>query len=197
MNKQQYLMDQKKDSHARKRIQWEYNPSDNSFQIISIILHQAREAGKEGAVSQYIVGAKLQLRYPEIEISNDSYSTADVQLGRHGDFYIGNTVFHITVSPTPAVFDKCRHNIEQGQLVCLLVPERLVIAATQLLGDYLTDKVIVSSIEAFVSQNINELGTFLKENIINNIRELLQIYNRRVDAVENDKSMLIEIPSRL
>jgi hypothetical protein len=44
------------------------------------------QSGKDGPVAQYLVGAKLALRFPTEKIGNESYSTADVQLNRPGDF---------------------------------------------------------------------------------------------------------------
>ena len=40
----------------------------------------AREANKEGPVAQHLVGAKLQLRYPNIVIENNAVTTADAPL---------------------------------------------------------------------------------------------------------------------
>jgi hypothetical protein len=57
--------------------------------------------------------------------------------------------------------------------------------------------VSIESIESFVSQNLEELAAFLGDMRKAEIRLLLETYNRRVDAVENDKAMLIEIPQNL
>jgi hypothetical protein len=77
-------------------------------------LKTARKAGKEGPVAQHLIGAKLQLRFPDMPVSNESYSTADDQLGRPGDFHLGDTAFHVTVAPMPAVYEKCRSNLHEG-----------------------------------------------------------------------------------
>ena len=34
--------------------------------------------------------------------------------GRPGDFVVGDTAFHVTVSPMPPVLDKCEANLRNG-----------------------------------------------------------------------------------
>ncbi|MBD3402012.1 DUF4928 domain-containing protein, partial [candidate division GN15 bacterium] len=48
-----------------------------------------------------------------------------------------------------------------------------------------------------VSQNIEELSQFSDQFRHQRLRALLETYNQRVDAVEVDKSLLIEIPRNL
>lgn len=57
------------------------------------LLSAARETGKEGSVAKHLIGAKLEFRFPGVTVSNESYSTADDQLGRKGDFCLGDTFF--------------------------------------------------------------------------------------------------------
>jgi hypothetical protein len=150
-----------------------------------------------GAVAQYLIGAKLQLRFPELKVSNDSFSTADDQLGRKGDFLIGDTAFHVTVAPMQAVYDKCKSNLDAGYRVYLLVPEDKVVGARQNAEVVAAGKISVEAIESFVGQNIEELSTFAQKKLLVRLLKLLQTYNERVDAAEADKSMLIEIPGNL
>ena len=58
-------------------------------------------------------------------------------------------------------------------------------------------RISVQSLEAFISQNLEELSGFTRSQRLTGFRDLLQTYNTRVDAVENDKSLLIEITSFL
>jgi hypothetical protein len=55
----------------------------------------------------------------------------------------------------------------------------------------------VESIESFVAQNIFELSEFSSDLLPSQFRRLLEIYNQRVNAVEIDKSMLIQTPANL
>ena len=120
-----------------------------------------------------------------------------MQTQRPGDFLIGQTAFHVTVAPMQPVFDKCRHNIQQGLKPYLLVPDSKLIGARQLAEQACEHQIAVESIESFVSQNINELSAFNKDQLTTSIKDLVLIYNRRVDEVETDKSLMIELPSNL
>ena len=108
----------------------EVDLSKPSTQIVADML--AAGGNKAGAVAQYLVGAKLDVRYPDLEIENFSYTTADQQLGRPGDFVVGDTAFHVTVSPMPAVLDKCKENLSNGYRSTLLVLDSRVHAARQM-----------------------------------------------------------------
>jgi hypothetical protein len=178
-------------------VRFSYDPAKSTWQSIHDLLHKAADGGKEGPVAQYLVGAKLQRRFPKMEISNESYSTADVQTRRRGDFHIGDTVFHVTVAPMPALYDKCKRNIDEGFKVYLLVPDRLVAGTKQNSELQAEGKISVESIESFVSQNIDELSGFSRSEVKRELRHLLESYNKRVDLVETNKSMMIEIPVNL
>lgn len=194
---QQYLVDRVREYHNRKRVEWVYDPSVSTAHSVRAILEAAKQSGKEGPVAQYLVGAKLQLRFPHLTVGNESYSTADIQLGRHGDFYIGDTAFHVTVAPMPPVFEKCKRNVESGYRVYLLVPIRILSAAQQFAVETLDGKITVEAMESFVGQNIDEIGEFSHRTVKENLRLLIETYNTRVNAIEPDKSMLIEMPPQL
>lgn len=194
---QSFLVDKVKEYHNRQRISFAFDPSKTTRQIISDILQIARETGKEGPVAQHLVGAKLQLRFPNEKISNESYSTADEQLGRPGDFFVGDTVFHVTVAPMPPVFDKCFKNLQEGYRVFLLVPEGKLNSARYDADNKARGRIAVESIESFVAQNIEELATFNGKQLVKGLHELIKIYNSRVDQAELDKSLLINVPKNL
>jgi hypothetical protein len=183
--------------HNRERIKFVYDSSKTTWQTIQELLLAARETGKEGPVAQYLVGAKLKLRFPDLIIGNESYSTADDQLGRPGDFWIGDTAFHATVAPMSALFEKCAQNIKEGYRVFLLVPDRTLSGARQNAELAMPGRIVVESIESFVSTNIEELSVFARKGVVSGLRRLLETYNGRVLECETDKSMLIEIPKNL
>jgi len=182
---------------TNKYIEWQYNLSNSTFHSIQLILNAAKIAGKEERVAKQIVGAFLQFRFPNKFIENESYSTADVQLGRSGDFSVGDTTFHVTVTPMQPLIEKCKRNLEQGRSVYLIVPESALEIAQQLVDLFEAPEVFVTSIEQFISQHIDEIGVFKKTDTAHSLRDLLLMYNSRVDANENDKSMLIDIPATL
>ncbi len=181
----------------RERVKFSYVPEQTAWQTVHDILAAAKLVGKEGQVAQYLVGAKLALRFPDLTVRNDLYSTSDVQSGLPGDFVLGSTVFHVTISPMPAHYDKCRTNVQAGYDVYLLVPDRLVVGARQNTEGLLPGRISVQSLESFISQNLEELSHFARSERTAGFRALLQTYNARVDAIETDKSLLIEIPHNL
>ena len=183
--------------HRQQRLSLAYNPTIPTRRLIEFLLATARENGKDGPVAQYLVGAKLQIRFPEISVRNVSYSTADTQLGEPGDFRVGDTAFHVTIAPLPPVFDKCKVNLDEGLRAYVLVPDRTLDAARQNADGIVEGRVGVESVESFVAQNLDELGCFSVQGSRDQMRRLLTTYNERVDLVETDKSMLIELPQVL
>jgi hypothetical protein len=182
---------------ASQRINFVYEVKNTTRQCVGDILAAARQTAKEGPVARYLVGAYLQLRFPDKEIENKAYSTADEQQNRPGDFFVGTTAFRVTIAPMPAVFEKCQRNAENGLRPFLLVPERLLQGARQNADLKPSIPIEVEAIESFVAQNILRLSEFSSDLLPARFRRLLEIYNERVNAVEIDKSMLIEIPSNL
>ena len=194
---QQELVEKVREFHSRQRLSIVYDPAMSTRQSIAVLLDVARDQGREGPVAQYLVGAKLQVRYPDLMIRNETFSTADTQLGESGDFTVGDTAFHVTVAPMGAIFDKCRANLDQGLRAYLLVPERVLLGARQNADGLVAGRVGVESVESFVAQNVDELAGFSIQGAQLEFGKLLSTYNMRVDAIEFDKSMLVEIPQNL
>lgn len=179
----------------------ELDPNKPSRRAIAGLLRAAQDRGGyvAGAVAQHLVGAKLSLRFPDCSISNQSYSTADQQTDRPGDFLVGDTAIHVTMSPGDNLMsNRCRNNLQNNFRPLVLVPELRVEAARQLADNAgIGDRVAVSSVEEFVGTNIEELATFTSQGIRSGLRALLERYNQRVEAVESDPSLRIEIPGNL
>jgi hypothetical protein len=195
---QGWLVERVREYFDRKPIAVRIDLTKQGWEIVADVLNLAAAENKAGAVSQHLVGAKLALRYPHVEIENYSHTTADQQLGRPGDFVVGDTVFHVTVAPMPGVFEKCKDNIRNGYRVLLLVPGRRVAAATQFAeAAGLENHIGVVPIESFVGQNVEEMAGFSRSGLKHTMVDLLHKYNERVAEVEADKSLLIEIPGHL
>lgn len=182
----------------RQRLEVEISLQVSALQNIAVVLDAARERKVAGAVAQHLVGAKLQLRFPSQQVENHSHTTADIQLGRPGDFLIGDTTFHVTVSPTEAVVKKCAENLRQGYRTLLLVPETTLAAARQLVEiQGLKPLTAVYSIESFIAQNLEEISEFGQPKLRQSFKSFLETYNRRVAEAETDLSLLIDIPGNL
>lgn len=193
---QAWLVERVRDYLNQQAIEVEVNLSKPSPQIVADVLEAA--GSKAGAVAQHLVGAKLAIRYPYLQIENFSYTTADQQLGRPGDFVVGDTVFHVTVSPMPPVLHKCEDNLRNGYRSMLLVLDSRLQAARQMAETIgLLNRVGILAVESFVGQNIEEIGGFGKEGLAGGFRKLLDTYNERVEDAETDRSLLIRLPSNL
>jgi len=168
---------------------------------INTLLQAARERGgtTAGAVAQHLVGAKLSLRFPDQAISNESYTTADQQTDRVGDFRIGDTAIHVTMSPGwNLISNKCTANLRAGLRSLVLVPEDRTFGARQVVDTAdIGGRVAVISIEDFVGTNVEEMADFAEDAIRDGLRDLLNRYNERVQAVESDPSLQIAIPDNL
>jgi hypothetical protein len=182
----------------RQKLDVEISIDKPGAQIIADILEVAAKGNAAGPVAQHLVGAKLALRYPKMDIENYSFTTADKQLGRPGDFLVNDTAFHVTVAPGQDVIGKCGTNVKKGYRTVLLVPESKLQAARQLAElAGIQQRVGITSLEQFVGGNVEEIGEFGKAALAKNLRALLQKYNERVLAVETDRSLLFEIPENL
>jgi hypothetical protein len=194
---QQYLVDRIRDFHNRQKIKLVFDPKLSTWQTFHLLINIAKEEGKAGYVAQHLVGAKLQLRFPEIQVSNESTSTADRPTNRQGDFLIGHTVFHVTVAPLQILFEKCQENLSQGLKVYVLVPDAKLAAARQMGEQFCFGQLAVESLESFLSQNVDEISRFSNKELKENLVRLIETYNFRVNSVEIDKSLMIELPSNL
>ena len=194
---QAFLVDRVKEFHNKERIKFIYDPSLSAWQSIYNLLEATKKDGKAGPVAQHLVGAKLQLRFPDKAIGRESYSTADMQLGRPGDFTIGDTSFHVTVAPMSALYEKCKRNIADGYRPFVLVPFDKLVGVRQIADEVGQGKIASESIESFISQNMEEMSDFSINKLAENLYQLLEEYNSRIDEAESDKSFLIEIPKNL
>jgi hypothetical protein len=189
------------DYFGKQKVSAEIDPNFSVRTTVANLLEAGRERGGNtaGAIAQHLVGAKLQIRFPNEKVNVESYTTADVQTGRAGDYEVGDTAIHVTMSPGEKVFsERCASNLKNGYRPRVLVPENAVAAASQIARlTGLHKQVAVQSIEDFVGTNIEEVAGFTKVEIKAQLRKLLEIYNERIEVAEADKSLKIEIPTNL
>ena len=196
-NMQSFLVEKAKEIFNAKKLSLEYRKDIISRELIGMILEAAHKRGKAGEVAEYLVGAKLALRFPDYNIRNSAASAADEQTGENGDFQINDCVFHVTVSPNSGHYEKCQRNLDDGFRVFLLVPDMILAGTRQNAALETAGRVSVEAIESFVSQNLEELSDFAGEKISQNMTLLLEMYNKRVEEVETDLSLQIKIPTAL
>jgi len=170
--------------------------------LIADVLAQARQRQQEvpgstveGAVLQHLIGAKLAVRLGDDVITHQAYSTADVPTARGGDFDIlPNAIsIHVTTSPTERLIEKCKANIEAGRRPIIIVPDQRI-PATETLAENagLKNRIEVLGAERFISGNITELSIANARSIADQVREVIDMYNRIVTSRESDPSLQID-----
>lgn len=168
---------------------------------VAAIMQAAVDRGGNaaGAVAQHLVGAKLALRFPDEEIGRDNYTTADQQTARAGDFQVGDTAFHVTMSPSEALFrSRCAQNLQHGYRPVAIVPESKVAGALQLAEIAgLGGRVDVLALESFVGLNVEEMASFRSAEVKSGLRKLLEAFNQRIREIESNLSLQVEIPTNL
>ncbi|EAN3246848.1 DUF4928 domain-containing protein [Salmonella enterica subsp. enterica] len=148
-----------------------------------------------GVVLQHLIGAKLQLRFPDIEIGSDRANAADLQTDREGDFQIGTTAFHVTTAPMEKLISRCAENKRAGYRPIILTLESKVIAARQMADNVgMSDQISVQAAETFIGNNIEEIAIYDGDKIREGLARLIRTYNARINAIEVDKSLMIDEP---
>ncbi|MEV6096216.1 DUF4928 family protein [Nocardia sp. NPDC051981] len=199
---QEWFVDRVRDDYfGRQKISADIDPSWSIRTIVANLIAAGRERGGNtaGAIVQHLVGAKLQIRFPDEKINVESYTTADQQTGRAGDYQIGHTAIHVTMSPSSQVFQgRCKDNIHHGFRPRVLVPKDELRRAEIYAEDAgIANKVAIQSIEDFVGTNIEEVAGFRQDHVRAELRRLLELYNARIEKAESDHSLKVQIPENL
>ncbi len=160
---------------------------------IRLILEKA-QGRSGGVVEQHLVGAKLQRRHPEITVPNHPGHAADAQTGRSGDFPLHALSYHVTATDGKGTIERCQENVQSGVHPVLLLPKRFVEKAlvyAEVAG--IQERISVLSIEDFITQNIIEMSTQGNQDFFATLKEIIEEYNRRLEQVETDMSLKIEV----
>jgi hypothetical protein len=182
----------------KRNITFSFNTKLTTWKLINYLLNSAMKQKKEAQLAKHIIGASLQLTFPHINIDNRIYNYYDSDNANNlFDYIVGDTAFNVTNAPLSFDYGKCKKIHDNGLRAYLLVPNRFINSARFNAEAIIARKISVRSIESFVSQNLEELSNFSKDRLGDGFYKLIKTYNERVDAVEIDKSMLIEIPRNL
>ena len=173
-----------------------YNADYIPWYFFRDLMKAAAERSQDQDLSKHLVGACLHLAFPEAAKDDPTYEI-DKQTKPLGHFLVGDMVFHVIMAPFMEVYDTCRANIEQGFRVWLLVPEKYFCGTRQNAEIILPGKITVSSIESFISQNLERLAGFYRKRLGGALRQLLETYNERVRTREADQNLLISLPANL
>jgi hypothetical protein len=160
---------------------------------VNIIVENAKGCSG-GVVEQQLVGAKLARRFRGMDIPNHPVHAGDRQTERAGDFAFSQLVYHVTSAPSRDVLQKCAKNVRAGLHPILLIPREQENKARILAQDEGIDRELtIISIEDFVALNIIELATEESKDFFSVLKEIVEIYNKRLSEVETDLSLRIEV----
>jgi hypothetical protein len=147
-----------------------------------------------GAVMQHLVGAKLEVLYPEQSIRHSGYSVADSPTGRSGDFQVGDCVIHVTTAPGEAVIRKCHDNLDRGMRPLVISTSAgAALAETLADGEGIGRRIEVLDITQFLVANMLEWTGFDGQQRRGTFEDLVARYNLIIDACETDPSLKIEV----
>lgn len=188
------------DFFDQRRLEFEFQPHEPTSAVVEQLLLAARDRGGNavGAVAQHLVGAKLAVRHPDLSVTNESYTTADEQTGRAGDFVLNTAAIHVTAVPGEQLIARCRDNLAAGMKPIVLTVRERVEAVRGLAANLdIARSVTALAIEEFVAGNVDEMAEYKPAAVVKCLRSVLETYNTRVAAVEPDPSLLIDIPPNL
>jgi hypothetical protein len=152
------------------------------------LLLAAEEKGKSGDVAQYLVGAKLALRLnlpiPVYPANKSDRTSRFDPAPRLGDFEIENAVIEVAVGLPD---DKHLRQIAEiqdksdAEVWLLTRADRVETWQRELANteDVEIKRVVVTSVESFVGQNITELGQFSATGKAEQLKALFDLYNTR------------------
>jgi len=156
--------------------------------ILTELLLAAEEKGKSGDVAQYLVGAKLALRFnrsvPVYPANKSDRTSRFDPAPRLGDFEIENAVIEVAVGLPD---DKHLQQIAEiqdksdAEVWLLTRADRAETWRRELnnIDGIDIKRVVVTAVESFVGQNITELALFSSKGKTEQLRALFDLYNTR------------------
>lgn len=198
---EEWWVERVKEHFSAKPFRLRFDSAKSMQAIIQDLLAQAKKRQQEssgtmyqGALLQHLVGAKLELALPELQIRHNGFSVADAVSERSGDFVMDDSIIHITTSPGEAVIRKCQSNIESGAKPIILTVADGVSVAKGLAGNAgLAGRIDIMDAEQFLAANLHELAFFKTSERLPTLEKLIEVYNRIVSENETDPSLRIEL----
>lgn len=155
--------------------------------VVADLLKQADDRNKAGTVAQYLVGAKLQLRFPQMTISVNADNKGDRRFrgdesARLADFEVAQAAIEVALgTPDEKHIEQVRQVLtETDKEVWLLVRGRRATSWQDEIAELepsFRERVVVVAIEKFIGQNITELGTFSEQGKGEQLAALFALYN--------------------
>ena len=178
-----------------------YDQSKTLGAVLRNLLDQAIERQRKspgktyiGAVLQHLVGAKLELAMPKVQISHNGFSVADSVSDRSGDFVIDEAIIHCTTAPTEALLKKCKANLQSGKRPIILTLAKTVGAAENMAETLGIDgRVEIMDALQFLAANLYEMSLFKAAQRKITMERLANKYNEIISEHESDASLRINL----
>lgn len=198
---EQYWVEQVKAYFASKPFRLRLDASKSLRSVIQDVLDQAEKREQEspgfrfvGAVMQHLVGAKLEVALPQLQITHHGASVADDVSGRAGDFVLNDVAIHVTTFPQQRLIEKCRDNLEAGMRPLIVTQgERLALAGGLAEAEGIEDRIEVHDILQFLTLNLHELSAFRAANQLPTVQDFVKAYNRIITDCETDPGLKIRV----
>jgi hypothetical protein len=143
---------------------------------------------------QHLVGATLEICFPNAGIDHRGFSVADDAAGEGADFAVGDAAIHVTTAPTSALLSKCADNLGKGLRPVVVTTTKGVYAAEAFASDAgIADRVDVLDIEQFLATNVYEWSGFEQRSRSASLDQLVSAYNDIIDKCETDASLKIAV----
>jgi hypothetical protein len=166
------------------------------------LLLEAAERQRDGGgaliveiLMRHLVGAKLEVLFPEIEIEHHGSAMAPYGSRRKGTFFLNGSVVHVSSRPTERLIQLCTVNLEEGLMPVIVTSKKGVISVDSLLENspQLIGRVETLELEQFLVTNITEWAEFAPSERKACLQKLLDAYNELIDRCETDPSLRIEL----
>ena len=170
--------------------------------VIRDILKQADCRGKSGDVAQYLVAAKLETRLridlPLNPVNKRDHKRFDDTGARTGDFEIQDATIEVAIGGPDAkhllqIEETLKGTDRQMWLLTRHEQVEKWRKALAALPDINKNRVVITSVESFVGQNIAEIGQFSAAHTAETFQNLFCRYNERWVAELGTPAMRIRI----
>jgi len=105
-------------------IELQYDPKSNLVVQISKILAMAREKGKEADIGNALVGAKLNMRYGDIEIVREQY---ECRGDCFGCYQIGDSAIFVWAGLEEKAMERLIEALDNHKRSFIYAPSRLLV----------------------------------------------------------------------
>ncbi len=179
----------------------EINDSKSIRQMVNELLDSAFAQQRKcegsvvvGGVLEHLVGAKLSIALPEVQVAHKSFSSSDASVQAKGDFLMGDTAIHVTIAPSEALARKCKQNLSEGLHPLVVTTEDGVGGMMALAKSAnIASRIDVLEISQFLAINVYEWIGFKNQNRSGSLERLVDAYNQIVDDCETDPSLKISL----